>query len=105
MKAPLSASHSESQNHFFSQTAERIFMKFPIKFWFLLDEKVIQLGKNLILGKKLKISLKVGFFGVGKKFILLMLIFELIFGFLLFIVAFMILQKKHIFWKNLFLRL
>ena len=80
-------------------------MKFPIKFWFLLDEKVIQLGKNLILGKKLEISLKVGFFGVGKKFILLMLIFELIFGFLLFIVAFMILRKKHMFWKNLFLRL
>ena len=105
MKAPLSASHSDSQNHFFSQTAERIFMKFLIKFWFLLNEKVIQLGKNLIFGKKPEKSLKVGFFGVGKKIILLMLIFELIFGFLLFTVAFMILQKNHMFWKNLFFKL
>ena len=50
-------------------------MKFQIKFKFLNDEKVIQPGKNLIFGKKPEISLKVGFFEVGKKFIPLMCYF------------------------------
>ena len=69
MKAPLSASQSVSQNNFFSETAYRIFLKFHIKFWFIKKEKVTQPAKNLISGKKPEISLKVGFFGVGKKFI------------------------------------
>ena len=47
---------------FFSKTADMIFMKFHIKFWFLQDKKVIQPGKNLILGKKPEISLKAGLF-------------------------------------------
>ena len=67
MKAPLSANQTVNQNHFFSKTADRIFMKFHTNFWFLNDKKLIQPGKNLILGKKSEISLKVGFFGVGKK--------------------------------------
>ena len=54
MKAPLSASQSVNQNHFFSKTADRIFMKFHTNFWFLKDKKVIQPGKILIFGKKLK---------------------------------------------------
>ena len=33
---------------------------------------MIQPGKNLIFGNKLKIFLKVGLFGVGKKFVPLM---------------------------------
>ena len=37
-------------------------MRYRIKFWFLKDKKVI-------LGKKPEISLKVGFFEVGKTFI------------------------------------
>ena len=60
MKAPLSASQSVDQNHFFSKTADRIFMKFHANFWFLKNKKVIQPGKNLILGKKSEIFLKVG---------------------------------------------
>ena len=44
-------------------------MKFQIKFWFLEDQKVTQPGKNLILGKKSKMSLKAGCFGVSKKII------------------------------------
>ena len=47
-------------------------MKFHTNFWFLKDKKVIQPGKILIFGKKPEISLKVRFFGVGKKFIPLM---------------------------------
>ena len=42
-------------------------MKFHINFWFLKDKKVSQ-EKYLISGKKPEISLKVGLFGVGKKF-------------------------------------
>ena len=75
MKATLSVSQSVSQNHLFSKTADRIFMKFHIKFWFLNNKKVIQPGKNLILGKKPETSLKVGFSGVGKKFIPMMCYF------------------------------
>ena len=45
MKATLSASQSLNQNHFFSKTADRNFMKFHINFWFLKDKKVIQPGK------------------------------------------------------------
>ena len=52
MKAPLSASQSVNQNHFFLKTADRIFMKFHINFWFLKDKKVIQLEKIIIFGKK-----------------------------------------------------
>ena len=69
MKAPLSASQSVNQNHFFSKTADRIFMKFHTNFWFLNDKKVMQPGKNLIFGKKPETSLKVGLFGVAKKFV------------------------------------
>ena len=36
---------------------------------------MIQPGKNLTFGKKAEISLKVGFFGVGKKFVPLMCYF------------------------------
>ena len=77
MKAPLSASQSVNQNHFFSKTADRIFMKFHTNFWFLKDKKVIQAGKNLFWGKKPQISLKVGLLGVGKKFVPLMRHFPL----------------------------
>ena len=67
MKAPLSASCSVSQNHFFSKTADRIFMKFYISFWFPKDTKVIQPGKYIISQKKPEISLIVGLFGVDKR--------------------------------------
>ena len=50
-------------------------MKFQTKFWFLEDQKVMQPGKNLILGKKSKMSLKVGCFGVSKNVIPLMCYF------------------------------
>ena len=50
-------------------------MKIHTNFWFLKDKKVIQPGKNIILGKKPKISLKVGLFGVVKKFFRLMCYF------------------------------
>ena len=52
MKAPLSASQSVNQNHFFSKTIDT-------KFKFLKDKKLIQPEKNLIFGEKPKISLKV----------------------------------------------
>ena len=52
MKAPLSATQSVNQNHFFSKTADRIFMIFHLNFCFLKDKKVIQPGKNLILGNR-----------------------------------------------------
>ena len=67
MKAPLSVSQSVNQNQFFSKTADRIFTKFHTNFWFLKDKKVIPPRKNHF-GKKSEISLKVGLFGVGKKF-------------------------------------
>ena len=60
MKAPLSASQSVNQNHFFSKTANIIFTKFHPDFWFLKDKKVIPPRKNHF-GKKSEISLKVAF--------------------------------------------
>ena len=71
MKAPLSASQSVNQNQFFSKTADRIFTKFHTNFWFLKDKKVIPPRKNHF-GKKSEISLKVGLFEAGKKFVQLM---------------------------------
>ena len=68
MNAPLSASQSVNQNHFFSKTTDRIFIKFHTNFWFLKDKKVTPPRKNHF-GKKSGISLKVGLFGVGKNFI------------------------------------
>ena len=65
MKAPLSV--SQSVNHFFSKTADRI-MKLHTNFSLLKDKKVIQPGKNPILGKKPEISLKVGLLEKTKKF-------------------------------------
>ena len=62
MKAPLSASQSVGQNHFFSKITDMIFLKFHIKLWFLKDKRVRQPGKNLIWGKKPEILLKVGVF-------------------------------------------
>ena len=50
-------------------------MKINFKFWFLKDKKVTQPGKNLILAKKSKISLKVGCFEVSQKLIRLMCYF------------------------------
>ena len=47
-------------------------MKFHTNFSFLKDKKVMQPGKNLIFGKKAETSLKVRFFGVGKKIFPLM---------------------------------
>ena len=52
MKAPQSASQSVNQNHFFSKTAERNFIKFYTNAWFLKDKKLIQPGKNLIFRKR-----------------------------------------------------
>ena len=68
MKAPLSASQSVNQNHFFSKTADSIFMKFHTNFWFLQDKEVIQPGKNLIFGQKPEISLKGRLLELAKKF-------------------------------------
>ena len=67
MKAPLSASQSVNQNHFFSKIADRIFMKFHTTFWFLQDKEVIQPGKNLIFGKKPEMSLKGRLLELAKK--------------------------------------
>ena len=39
MNSPLSASQSVNQNHFFSKTTDRIFIKFHTNFWFLKDKK------------------------------------------------------------------
>ena len=75
MKAPLSASQSVNQNQFSPQKTDRTFMKFHTNFCFVKDKKVIQPGKYLIFGKKPEISLKVGLFGVGKKFVSLMCYF------------------------------
>ena len=50
-------------------------MKFHANFCFVMDKKVIQPGKYLIFGEKPEISLKVGLFGVGKKFVSLMCYF------------------------------
>ena len=50
-------------------------MEWYKKLYCLKDKKVTQLGKNIILGKKPEISLKVGFSGVGKNFISLMCYF------------------------------
>ena len=72
MKAPLSASQSVNQNHFFSKIADRIFMKFHTTFWFLQDKEVIQPGKNLIFGKKPEMSLKGRLLELAKKKFLLM---------------------------------
>ena len=71
MKATQSVSQSLNlnQNHFFSKTADRIFMKFHTNVWFLKGKKVTQPGENLIFVKKPEISLKVEPFGVAKKFI------------------------------------
>ena len=60
----------------FSKITDKIFIKFQIKFWFLEDKQVTQPGKNLVLGKKPEIFLKVGFFEVGKNFIPLMCYFS-----------------------------
>ena len=59
-------SQSVIQNHFFSKIAYTIFIKLHLKFMFLKDKKVTQPGKNFLFGKKPEISLKVGFFEVGK---------------------------------------
>ena len=44
-------------------------MKFHIKLWFYTNEKGTQPDQKLILQKIPEISLKLGFFGVGKKFV------------------------------------
>ena len=66
MKAPQSASQSVNQNHFFSKTAERKFMKFYTNVWFLKDKKLMQPGKSLIFRKRPEISLKVGLLELAK---------------------------------------
>ena len=66
MKAPLSATQLVNQNHFFSKTVDRIFMKFHTKIKFLKDKKLIKPGKHLIFGEKPKISLKVGLLEFAK---------------------------------------
>ena len=66
MKAPQSASQSVNQNHFFSKTAEKNFMKFYTNVWFLKDKKLIQPGKNLIFRKRPEIFLKVGLLELAK---------------------------------------
>ena len=68
INAPLSASQSVNENHFFSKTTDRIFIKFHTNFWFRKDKKVTPPRKNHF-GKKYEISLKVGLFGVCKNFI------------------------------------
>ena len=68
MKATIPVSLSVDQNHFFSKTADRILNTNFIQFsWFLKDKKVMQLGKNLIFGKKHETSLKVGLLELEKK--------------------------------------
>ena len=75
MKAPPSVTQSGSQNHFFSKTADRIFIKFLINFWFLEDKKMIQSRKDLVLGQKTRNIFKSRLFGVGKKIVPLMCYF------------------------------
>ena len=75
MKAPPSVTQSGSQNHFFSKTADRIFIKFLINFWFLEDKKMIQSRKDLVLEQKTKNIFKSRLFGVGKKIVPLMCYF------------------------------
>ena len=70
-----SVSQSGSQNHFFSKTADRIFMKFHINFQFLKDKNVIQSRKNLILGGKARNIFKSRLFGVSEKIVPLMCYF------------------------------
>ena len=48
-----SVNQSVNQNHFFSKTADIIFMKFYINFWFLKGENVIQ-SRKTFLGKSQK---------------------------------------------------
>ena len=50
-------------------------MKFHIKFWWLNDKKVTLPRKNLILGNKPGMSLKVDFLAIGKNRIQLMCYF------------------------------
>ena len=75
MKAPLSASQSVNQNHFFSKTPDRRFMKFHTNFWFVKDKKVIQPRKNFIFGKIAWNILKSRTFWVGRKLVSLMCYF------------------------------
>ena len=75
MKAPPLVTQSGSQNHFFSKTADRIFIKFLINFWFLEDKKMIQSRKDLVLGQKTRNIFKSRLFGVGKKIVPLMCYF------------------------------
>ena len=72
MKARLSVSQSGSQYHFFSKTADRVFMKFHINVWFL---KVRQSRKNIIFGEKNRNIFKSRLFGFGKKIVPLMCYF------------------------------
>ena len=97
MQAPLSASQSVNQNHLFSKTADRIFMKFYTNFSFLKDKNVMQPVKNLIFGKKPETSLEVGLFGVGKKFVPLMCYFWV---YMMHHSCFIILQKLHVLEKS-----
>ena len=96
MKAPLSASQSVNQNHFFSKMADRIFTKFHANFWFLKDKKMIQTGKNPIFGEKPEVSF-VGLFGVVKKFVPFVP-----FQFPVYMMhhVFMILRKPHVLGKS-----
>ena len=97
MKAAVSASQPVNQSNFFSKTADRIFMKFHTKFWFLKDKKLIPTRKNYF-GKKPEIFLRVGFFGVSKKFVH----WCAIFGFTwCTVVVYMIPQKPHVLGKSL----
>ena len=78
---------SVSQDHLFSKTADKIFMKSNINSWFLKDKKVIQSRKKTYFGEKAWNILKSRTFWDWCA----------IFGFTWStIVVFMILQKPHV---------
>ena len=63
-----SVNQSVSQNHFFSKTADRIFMKFHINFSFLKDKNVKKkYSQEKSFWEKPEIFLKAGFLESGKK--------------------------------------
>ena len=71
-----SVNQSVSQNHFFSKTAHRMFMKFHINFSFLKDKNVKKkYSQEKIFWEKARNIFKNRLFGVGEKIVPLMCYF------------------------------
>ena len=94
-----SVNQSVSQNHFFSKTAHRMFMKFHINFSFLKDKNVKKkYSQEKNFWEKARNIFKNRLFGVGEK----LFHWCAIFGFTwCTIVVVMILQKLHVLEKSL----